>query len=63
MQGGGFPAVLQRGYDMIAALEPERAESCDQRRDAAVPLRVGQTHLAIDDSQRVRVACDAAKKA
>ena len=63
MQGRGLPAVLQRGDEMIAGLQPDRVEARDQRRNAPVPLRVGQPQLAIDDRQRMRIAGDAGEKA
>ena len=63
MQGRGLPAVLQHGDEMVAGLKPELVEARDQRRNAAVPLRVGQAHLAIDDSERIGIAGDAAEKA
>ena len=50
----GLPAVLQRGDEVVAGLEADRVEAGDQRRNAPVPLRVGQAHVAVDNSERVR---------
>ena len=63
MQGRGLPAILQRGDEMIAGLQPDRVEARDQRRNAPVPLRISQPHLAIGNRQRLRIAGDAAEKA
>ena len=63
MQGGGFPAILQRGHDVIAGRKSEGIEARYQGRDAAVPLRIGQAQLTIDDGKRVRIARNAAEKA
>ena len=63
MQGRGLPAVLQRGDEMVAGLQPDGVEARDQRRNAPVPLRIGQPHLAVDDGERIGIAGDAAEKA
>ena len=62
MQGRSFPAILQRSDDVIAGFEPERVEPRDERRDAAVPLRIGQAQVAVDDGKRVGVARHTAEK-
>ena len=63
MQRRRLPAVLQRRDQVIARLQPDRVEARDHRRDAPIPLRIGQAHLAIDDGKRVRIAGNAAEKA
>jgi hypothetical protein len=63
MQACRLPAVLQRGDKMIVRLEPQRLEAGDERRDAPVPLRIGQAHLTVGDGEHIGVARNAAEKA
>jgi hypothetical protein len=49
MQRSRFPAVLQRGDEVIAGLKAERIKSSDRRRNARVPLRISQAQLAINN--------------
>jgi hypothetical protein len=48
---------------MVARGEPERVETGNERRNPAVPRAVGEAQVAVDDCQRLGIACDARKKA
>ena len=48
---------------MVAGLQAERVEARDDGRDAPVPLRIGEPHVAVDDRERVRIARDAGDEA
>ena len=63
MDGRRLPVVLQHRDQMVAGLEPQPVEARDQRGNPPVPLRIGETHVAIDDGERVRVARNAGQKA
>ena len=63
MQRRRLPAVLQHGDEVVARAEPDGVETGDQRRNAPVPLRVGEADFAVDDGERVGIAGDAAEKA
>ena len=58
-----LPAVLQHGDQMIAGHQAELVEAGHHGRDAAVPLRIGQSHRAVDDGERVGIALHAGEKA
>jgi hypothetical protein len=58
-----LPAVLQHGDDMVAGPHAERVETRDHAGDAAVPLRIGQPHRAVDDRERIGVARHAGDEA
>src|SRR5262249_28131937 len=52
----GLVPVLQHGHEVIARLQLQLVEAFDQRGDLAVPGRVGESHVAVDDGERLRIA-------
>src|SRR5262249_19554513 len=63
MDGRGLPAILQRRDEVVAGLEAELVEARNQRRNPLEPRAIGQAQLAVDDRQRLRIACDARQEA
>src|SRR6266404_1325399 len=58
-----LPAILQHSHEMVASFESERVEAGNERRNFFVPSAVGETDIAVDDRERVRVARDAGEEA
>ena len=63
VQRGRLVAILQQGEQTVARLEPHGIEAGDQGGDAPVPLRIGQSHVAVDDGECIRVARNARQEA
>ena len=63
VDGRRLPAVLQHGDEMVAGGKPDLVKAGDQRRDAPIPLAIVEANVAVDDRQRIRIACDAGEKA
>src|SRR5262249_4526330 len=63
MDGRSFPAVLQHGDEVVARLELQLVEALDQCGNLPKPSGIGQSHVAVDDGERLRVARHAGEKA
>ena len=48
---------------MVAACEAQRVEPVEEGGDFLEPLRIGEPHFAVDEGQRIGIACHAREKA